>query len=346
MLERPSHSGGNILTAGSVTFAGTNTTTFRTSGNTELDLPTSGTLATTEGTEALKNKTINGLIPTSLSNGFTIAGGVNSKTLTILENTTLKGDNTGDQTIVLTGDVTGSGTGTFSTKITSGAVNNDKLADLSVNDRVLAGNIADSKLATISTSGKVSNSATTATANNTANAIVTRDASGNFEAGTITATLAGNASSSTQLQNARNIYGASFNGTADVTSVIAPIYGGTGINNGSKTITLGGNISTEGELKLTGSNSLNIATLGTTNITLPTSGTIATLAGNETMTNKTIVDVNLTGIPTAPTILEGGNDLQIANKAYVTSSIASVTGAAVNNLSNSTQSALSDKEDK
>ena len=64
------------------------------------------------------------------------------------------------------------------------------------------------------------------------------------------------------------------------------------------------------------------------------------------MTNKTIVDASLTGIPTAPTILEGGNDLQIANKAYVTSSIASVTGAAVNNLSNSTQSALSDKEDK
>jgi hypothetical protein len=52
--------------------------------------------------------------------------------------------------------------------------------------------IADTKLATISTAGKVSNSATTATSSNTANAIVTRDASGNFTAGTITANLSGN----------------------------------------------------------------------------------------------------------------------------------------------------------
>jgi hypothetical protein len=48
--------------------------------------------------------------------------------------------------------------------------------------------IADSKLATISTAGKVSNSATTATSANTASAIVARDASGNFTAGAITAT--------------------------------------------------------------------------------------------------------------------------------------------------------------
>jgi len=50
--------------------------------------------------------------------------------------------------------------------------------------------IADTKLATISTAGKVSNSATTAASANTASAIVARDASGNFSAGTVT--LAGN----------------------------------------------------------------------------------------------------------------------------------------------------------
>ena len=48
--------------------------------------------------------------------------------------------------------------------------------------------IADSKLATISTTGKVSNSATTATNLNTGNTIVARDLNGNFSAGTITAT--------------------------------------------------------------------------------------------------------------------------------------------------------------
>lgn len=46
--------------------------------------------------------------------------------------------------------------------------------------------IVDTKLATISTGGKVSNSATTATDANTASAIVARDASGNFIAGKAT----------------------------------------------------------------------------------------------------------------------------------------------------------------
>jgi hypothetical protein len=57
--------------------------------------------------------------------------------------------------------------------------------------------IVDTKLATITTAGKVNNSATTADSANTANAIVARDASGNFSAGTITADLAGNASTVT-----------------------------------------------------------------------------------------------------------------------------------------------------
>ena len=57
--------------------------------------------------------------------------------------------------------------------------------------------IADSKLAQITTSSKVANSATTATNNNTASTIVARDGSGNFSAGTITAALSGNATSAT-----------------------------------------------------------------------------------------------------------------------------------------------------
>lgn len=61
--------------------------------------------------------------------------------------------------------------------------------------------IADTKLATISTAGKVSNSATTATSTNTNSTIVARDASGNFSAGTITASLAGNASTVTTNAN-------------------------------------------------------------------------------------------------------------------------------------------------
>ena len=69
--------------------------------------------------------------------------------------------------------------------------------------------IVDTKLATIATGGKVSNSATTATDANTASAIVARDGSGNFTAGTITANLTGTASNVTTNANL----------TGDVTSV-------------------------------------------------------------------------------------------------------------------------------
>jgi hypothetical protein len=57
--------------------------------------------------------------------------------------------------------------------------------------------ITDTYLATISTAGKVSNSATTATNSNGASTIVARDASGNFAAGTITANLSGTATTGT-----------------------------------------------------------------------------------------------------------------------------------------------------
>jgi hypothetical protein len=62
---------------------------------------------------------------------------------------------------------------------------------------------------------KVLDSFDTATAN-TANKIVQRDASGNFSAGTITASLSGNATTATTLQTTRTIGGVSFNGSANI----------------------------------------------------------------------------------------------------------------------------------
>jgi hypothetical protein len=70
--------------------------------------------------------------------------------------------------------------------------------------------------------------------------------------------------------------------------VIGATYGGTGVNNGSNTITLGGNISTAGSLTTTGAYSLGLTVTGATSVTLPTSGTLATLANSETLTNKTL----------------------------------------------------------
>lgn len=63
------------------------------------------------------------------------------------------------------------------------------------------------------TKAYVSSSATNA---NTANTLVSRDASGNFSAGTITAALTGNASTATVLQTGRTIAGTIFNGAANI----------------------------------------------------------------------------------------------------------------------------------
>ena len=109
----------------------------------------------------------------------------------ILTATIADADATSRGKIQLAGDLTGSAT---SPAIASGAVTSTKILDATIvnADIATAAAIEDTKLATIATSGKVSNSATTATSVNTNSAIVARDASGNFNAGTITANLTGN----------------------------------------------------------------------------------------------------------------------------------------------------------
>jgi len=98
---------------------------------------------------------------------------------------------------------------TFTGTVTlpSGTVTSAMIADGTIVDGDISSSaaIADSKLGTISTAGKVSNSATTATASAGNNTIVARDGSGNFAAGTITASLSGNASTATTLATARAI---------------------------------------------------------------------------------------------------------------------------------------------
>ena len=60
---------------------------------------------------------INDLHLTSNSTGFSISGGTVNKTLTVSLDASVSGINTGDQTITLTGDVLGSGTGSFETTL-------------------------------------------------------------------------------------------------------------------------------------------------------------------------------------------------------------------------------------
>ena len=126
-----------------------------------------------------------------------------------------------------TGAVVGTtNTQTLTNKTISAASNT--ISEIANANIAAAAAIADTKLGTISTASKVQNSATTATSSNSGSAIVSRDSSGNFSAGVITANvtgaLTGNASTATTLATARDFQltgdveasAQSFNGSANI----------------------------------------------------------------------------------------------------------------------------------
>ena len=152
------------------------------------------------GGGAIVDGTIAGSTIINTSGAIATSGGI-SGTLTGTLTGNVTGNVTGNagtastlqtaRTIAISGDVTGTATsfnGSANISIPT-AITADSIVNADINS---AAGITDGKLATIATAGKVSNSATTATSANTANAIVARDASGNFSAGTITANVTGN----------------------------------------------------------------------------------------------------------------------------------------------------------
>ena len=105
---------------------------------------------------------------------------------------------------------------------------------------------------------------------------------------------------------------------ANVTGLVAGANGGTGVANTGKTITLGGNLTTSGAFATT------LTTTAATSITLPTSGTIATMAANV---------VEVTGI-TSYTLVpsDNGKVITLNNPLAITLTVPSGLSAGFNCL--------------
>ena len=171
---------------------------------------------------------------------------------------------------------------------TTGTVNTTMILDgtiLNADINASAG-IVDTKLATISTASKVSNSATTATSANTASAIVARDASGNFTAGTITGDLTGNVTGN-------------LTGTASAATLAATA---TALATG-RTISLTGDVSgTSGSFDGTGNASITAAIGANTIVDADINASAAITATKIAGTAVTQADV---GTVTSTMILDG-----------------------------------------
>jgi hypothetical protein len=338
-----------IVLGGALTTAGNYTTTITTTDNTNITLPTSGTIATLSGTESLTNKTINGVRPTALANGFTIAGGTNTNTtLTVVGDVTVGGVNSGDQLITLTGDVSGSGTGIFATTTNSvGGISSSTIGNLPTLIASNTASITSNTTAITANTASITSNTTAITANTASitsntNAITANTASItsnttaiNANTSSITANTADillratiaspeltgipKAPTASSTTNDEQIATTAFvssritdAATPEATATIkgklqlTGDLGGTAasplVNKiGGKAIVLGGALTTAGNYTTT------ITTTDNTNITLPTSGTIATLSGTESLTNKTINGVRPTALANGFTIAGGTN---------------------------------------
>jgi hypothetical protein len=121
--------------------------------------------------------------------------------------------------------------------------------------------------------------------------------------------------------------------TTVITSFKAPLIGnlgGTGIANSGKTIALGGNLVTGGALSTSGAHALILTLTGDTNVTLPTSGTLAIRSG-DTFSNPTITgSLTATGLVTNadlanPATTVNGQTCTLGSTCTITASVGSVS---------------------
>jgi fibronectin-binding autotransporter adhesin len=243
--------------------------------------------------------------------------------------------NAAQPTLTFSGDVTGSGTTNISLILDTVNSNVGTFSALTVNGKGLvtaATNLALTGDITGTASGS-SLSTTLATVNSNTGSFGSSTAIPNFTVnakGLITAagtsvvvapagTLTGTTLASNVVTSSLTTVGTIGTGTWQG-SLIGPTYGGTGVNNGSSTITIGGNVAFSGAHTFTGT------LTGTTNVTFPTSGTLSTTTG-------TVTSVTFTG---DGTVLSSTPSSAVTTSGTVTAALASA--GAYNLLANNTGS--------
>ena len=259
-------------------------------GSADIDLPgvniggdqdTTGSAATLTTARSIGGVSFNGSADINLP-GVNTAGDQdtsgNADTATALASS---------QNFSISGDITASAVGFDGTGAValSAAITDGSIVNTDINTNAA---IADTKLATISTGGKVANSATTATHQNTNSAIVARDGSGDFFAREITATLNGSAAT---LTTSRSIGGVSFNGSADINL--------PGVNIGGNQNTTGNAATaTSADTLTTTRNIGGVPFNGSADIDLPGVNT----AGNQNTTGNAATATSATTLTTARSI--------------------------------------------
>ncbi len=98
---------------------------------------------------------------------------------------------------------------------------------------------------------------------------------------------------------------------ANVSGLVSGANGGTGVVNTGKTITLGGNFQT--------GHAVNFTTTGSTTLSLPVSGTLATV--QQVDAKAPLTSPALTGTPTAPTAAVSDNSTKIATTEFVQAAV-------------------------
>ena len=214
---------------------------------------------------------------------------------------TLSGSNTGDQTITLTGDITGTGTGSFATTVNSvGGINSSTIATLptTVSSHTSSITTNTNSIATLNTNVSANTSSITTNSNNistnTADILVKAPIASPAFTGVPTAPTPSTSDNSTQLAT-----------TAYVKANLATVSAGTLTGTSLASTITGSSLTSIGTLT-SGSvpYSLLSGTVPTWNQNTTGNAATATTAGNITATSNTTI-TSLTNLNTVGTITSG-----------------------------------------